>query len=272
MTDHTLDGHRSVFRSRMGAFFPGSHVIFRGRDLHRELIDTDWLALCFFAVTGRTLTKTQIELIHAIWVCTSYPDARIWNNRVAALAGSTRSTANLGVAAAVAVSEAHIYGRGVDLRAIDFLMDTRERVTRGEVLIDCIRRELDRYRRIAGYGRPLINGDERIAPIMELARRLGMDNGPHVRLAFEVENTLCEGGWRMRMNYAAIAAALMADIGMSPQEYSTFLTPCFIAGMYPCFIEAMEKPSGATFPFACDQLQYSGVGKRSWPDKSKKVG
>lgn len=264
MTTHALDKYRSVLRSRMGAFFPGLRVIFRGRDLHRELLGEDWLALCFYAITGRTLTKPQIELVHAVWVCTSYPDARIWNNRVAALAGTTRSTANLGVAAAVAVSEAHIYGRGIDLRAIDFLMDTRERLARGEALVDCVRRELETYRRIAGYGRPLVNADERIAPIMEVARRLGMHDGPHVRLAFEVENTLLEGGWRMRMNYGAIAAALMADIGMSPQEYCEFLTPCFIAGMYPCFIEATQKPPGAIFPMACDQLQYDGVGKRPW--------
>ena len=44
--------------------------------------------------------------MHALWVNTSYPDARIWNNRVAALAGSARSTGNLGVSAALAVSEA----------------------------------------------------------------------------------------------------------------------------------------------------------------------
>ncbi|MFD2272097.1 hypothetical protein ACFS07_15430 [Undibacterium arcticum] len=107
-------------KSRMGAFFPGSHVIFRGHDLHAELKDMDWVELYVFGITGRRFSAEQLRLMHAIWTYTSYPDVRLWNNRVAALAGSARSTGALGVAAALAVSEASIYGGGISLRAIDF--------------------------------------------------------------------------------------------------------------------------------------------------------
>ena len=107
--------------SNAGAFFPGERVVFRGHDLHASLKDMDWLELYLFGITGRRFTPQQMKVFHALWTYTSYPDARLWNNRVAALAGTTRSTGNLGISAAVAISEAHIYGGGVVLRISEFL-------------------------------------------------------------------------------------------------------------------------------------------------------
>ena len=92
-----------VLKSRMGTFVPGSHVIFRGKDLHADLKDMDWMALYVFGITGRRFSPEQLRLMHAIWSYTSYPDVRLWNNRVAALSGSSRSTGTLGVAAARAL-------------------------------------------------------------------------------------------------------------------------------------------------------------------------
>src|SRR5436309_888547 len=89
-------------RTRMGAAFVGQRAVFRGHDLHADLRDMDWLELYLFGITGRRFTRAQIELLQATWVYTSYPDARLWNNRVAALAGSARSTPALGIGAAIA--------------------------------------------------------------------------------------------------------------------------------------------------------------------------
>jgi hypothetical protein len=252
-------------KTRMGQFFPGSHVVFRGHDLHAELKDMDWIELYVFGITGRRFSAERLRLMHALWTFTSYPDARIWNNRVAALAGSARSTGNLGMAAALAVSEASIYGRGIDLRAAEFFARTRAQLDAGRALGDCIREELASRRSIAGYGRPIINGDERIAPTMTLARELGLADGPCTRLAFEIEETLLAGRWRLRMNYGALAAGLATDIGLSPREYYLFMFPAFLAGMPPCFIEATEKPEGSLFPARCDDIDYSGAPERRWP-------
>ena len=250
--------------TRMGQAFVGSRAVFRGHDLHADLKDMDWIGLYVFGITGRRLDADAVRLLHAVWVYTSYPDARIWNNRVAALGGSARSTGNLSLAAAIAVSEASIYGRGVDLRAIDFLLRARAAQARGDALGDVVRAELEAQRGIAGYGRPIANGDERITPMMALLRELGRDQGEHVRLAFEVERILLDGRWRWRMNYAALCAAIGADLGLSPREYYLFLVPAFVAGMAPCFIEASDRPAGTLFPMACDQVRYEGHAKRDW--------
>ncbi len=253
-----------LINSRMGKFYPGSHVIFRGCDLHTELKEMDWLELYLFGITGRRFDKAQLRLLHSIWTYTSYPDARIWNNRVAALAGASRSTGALGMAAALAVSEATIYGGGILTRAIDFFIRTHHQLAEGADLTDCIRQELDLHRSIAGYGRPLINGDERNAHMLALARELGLDQGDYLHLALEIEQTLLAGRWRMKMNYGGLVAALGADVGLSTREFYLFMFPVFMAGMPPCFIEASDKPEGTVYPTPCSDILYEGQTPRSW--------
>jgi hypothetical protein len=250
--------------TKMGAVFPGERAVFRGHDLHASLRDMDWLELYTYGITGRRYTQQQMKVLHALWTYTSYPDSRIWNNRVAALAGTARSTGTLGIAAAMAVSEAQIYGWGAALRASEFLIRAKTQLDGGADLKELVRTELKRQRGIAGYGRPIVACDERIAPLMELVREQGLDGGPHLNLSFEVEKILISGRWRMRMNHAAISAALAADFGMSSYEYYLFGIPAFLAGMPPCYQDSAEKPEGKLFPLPCRMVSYEGVKRRCW--------
>ncbi|HYD81238.1 MAG TPA: hypothetical protein VEC06_15640 [Paucimonas sp.] len=277
MTAHTkgpdlLRHHAGTLKSSMGTFYAGSHVIFRGADLHADLKDMDWVELYVFGITGRRFSPQQLRVMHSIWTYTSYPDVRLWNNRVTALAASARSTGNLGTAAALAVSEASIYGRGIDMRAITFLLETRAKVEANggagngdrAVIEDCIRSELKQRRSIAGFGRPILDKDERNPHMLALLRTFGLDQGPHLRLAFAIEEELAVGGWRMKMNYAGLAAAIAADFGLSPREYYLFLFPAFLAGMQPCFVEAADRPEGTLYAAACADILYDGHPPRAW--------
>lgn len=259
-----LQENVGVLKSRMGTFYPGSHVVFRGHDLHTDLKDMDWVELYVFGITNRRFSKEQLRLMHSIWTYTSYPDVRLWNNRVAALAGSSRSTGTLGMAAALAVSEASIYGGGILARAIDFFIRTRHLLDAGGDLSACIQNELETHRNIGGYGRPLINGDERIPHLLGLARDLGLDQGSHLRLAFAIEEKLLAGRWRMKMNYAALVAALGADMGLTQQEFYLFMFPVFLAGMPPGFVEASNRAEGTLYPIPCADIQHEGESRRAW--------
>lgn len=259
-----LQENVGVLKSHMGTFYPGSHVIFRGHDLHTDLKDMDWVELYVFGITNRRFSTEQLRLMHSIWTYTSYPDVRLWNNRVAALAGSSRSTGTLGMAAAMAISEATIYGRGIDMRAFDFLIRTRQKTEAGGDLAECICEELDTHRSVAGYGRPLINGDERNQHMLSLAKQLGLDQGPYLQLAMRIEETMLASRLRMKMNYAGLVAALIADIGLTPQEYYLYSFPAFLAGMPPCFIEATERQEGTLYPIPCADILYEGESRRAW--------
>ena len=259
-----LEEHVGVLATKMGAFFPGERVVFRGHDLHKSLKDMDWLELFTFGITGRRYSVKQMKVLHALWTYTSYPDPRLWNNRVAALAGTARSTGSLGLGAALAVSEARIYGGIVEKRASEFIIRAKSGVDNGADLRELVRAELKSQRGIPGYGRPLVSTDERIDHLMVLVREQGYDDGPHLRLAFEVESILLAGRWRLRMNYVGLSSALCADLGMSPRDYYLFSFLAFFAGMPPCYLDAAEKPEGQFFPLPCRMMSYEGVPRRRW--------
>ncbi|MFZ5589554.1 MAG: hypothetical protein ACOY4M_07965 [Pseudomonadota bacterium] len=253
------------WETQMGSFiFSGNRVVFRGKDLHTDLADMDWMALYLFSITGQRFTPAQLRVFNALWTTTSYPEPRLWNNRVCALAGTARSTGVLAITAGMAISEAGIYGRRASIRAIDFIVQTKRAVEQGADLLECIKKELKKFRGVYGYGRPLTREDERIPHLLKLIKETGLDKGEHVKLAFEIERLLLKGRWRLHMNFSALASAIAADMGLSPRQYYLFMIPCFVAGMLPCFIEANEKPEGGFFPLRCERIAYEGAPRRSW--------
>ena len=249
----------------MGGFIAGERVVVQGRDLFTELRDFSWQKLLLFMITGREFNEQQLHMLDKIWALSvSYPDPRIWCNRVAALAATTRSTASLGVAAGSAVSEARIYGGQVNIAAMDFILECNKRVRSGEALPDIINTELKTNRAIYGYGRPVTHGDERIQPIQKVMRSTGHAAGEHVALAYQIEKYLMDGRWRMQMNVAGLCAAIGADIGFSIKEYYLWQLNAFNAGMTACYADAVTKPAGTLFPLRCSRIKYLGADKRTW--------
>ena len=253
------------WETRMGFAFPGERVVYRGQDLFHDLNHLSWIQLYLYGITGRIFSDQQSKLFEGMWtLCTSYPNPRLLNNRIGSLAGTARSTGTLGLSAAIAISEASIYGRRPDIRAINFLIRAKKSLSEGKSLQEIVDTELKKYRGIYGYGRPIVNGDERIGPLLNLAKELNLDNGHYTKLAFEVEEILLQGRWRMRINIAALGAALAADQGLSEREFYLFLIPSFTAGIMPCLIEANEQREGTFLPAKCEHLHYEGSPRRKW--------
>ncbi len=260
-----LLAHENHWNTRMGLVFPGERVVFRGKDLFHELKTMRWMELLLFGITGRRFDEKQIRLFEGIWtLSTSYPDPRIWNNRIASLGGTARSTPVLAVGAALSISEAGIYGFKPIVGAYNFIANTRKLIEAGEHIEHIVVNELKMYRSIPGYARPIINSDERITPLYELAEELGFHNGGYTRLAFEVEDVLQKHRYRFRMNVAALAAALAADQGLSSQEYYQYLIPCFLGGIIPCFIDTLNRNEGVFLPLTCERIEYEGKADRLW--------
>lgn len=267
---HPLSAHEGPLATSMGQCFPGQRTVFRGRDLHAGLHhedkSLDWMTLYVFGICGRHFSDAELRVLHTLWTCTSYPDARLWNNRVAALTGSARSTATLAIAAGIAASEATIFGWQPVMGVADFLLRARAAIARGAPVAEVVQRELAQHKHIGGYGRPVatLQADERIAHMLALLGTLGIERGPHLALAFAVEDELVAMGRPLRMNYAPMLAAIPLDFGFTLEQLHMFITPSLMAGMPPCYLEARERPAGATFALRCDRLAYHGPAPRLW--------
>jgi hypothetical protein len=264
MTNATLLDYEDHWPTELGAVsVADGTVTFRGHDLLNALEDLSWMDLLMFGITGRRFSAAQLELFQGLWkISASYPEPRIWNNRVAALGGSARSTPGLSLGAAIAVTDATIYGQRPMIGAFDFLQRARRCCDAGERLQDVVARELKTHRTIPGYGRPLRSVDERLAPAERLARRLGLWEGTFTMLALDIQEIL--RGKRMGMNVAAIAAGLCADQGLTPQHYYRLTLLAFTAGLIHCEFDATRHPEGSLFPLRCDRLRYSGPKPRVW--------
>ncbi|MCP4155395.1 MAG: hypothetical protein GY757_47155 [bacterium] len=271
-----MKGNKDLFKyedrwaTGMGAWLRDEgKVLYRDKELFRDLKNLPWMGLLLYGITGRIFEKKALKLFEAIWVISvSYPDPRLWPNRIAAFAGTARSTATSGIAAAVAACEAVFFGNRANIRSIDFLLRTKQQLDRGMDLDELVRAELKKNRRIYGYGRPVKpQKDERIDPLMEVARELGFADGYFVKLAFDIEAALLRGRWRWKMNITALAAALAADQGLSPRDFIRWGSIGFTAGIIPCYIDAFEKPQGCFFPLRCTRINYEGAApRRKWND------
>ena len=246
------------WQTSMGGWSLEGKAVLRGKDIFTELNDNTWMEYLLYAATGKESPKIA-RLVEATWViCTSFPDPRIWNNRVAALAGTARSSGALAAAAAVAVSEATIYGLKPIKGALDFLWRAEKRLSEGESLESIIRSELKEFRSVYGYGRPLVKGDERIEPMMAFARSIGCGEGKYVKLAFQIDKYLSASRYKYEINGGALCAALLADEGLSPMDIYHMATFTFTAGAMPCFIDATNQQEGCFFPLRTSRLNFTG--------------
>ncbi len=253
--------------STSGQCFPGERAVFRGLDLHSTFEQADWIDLYLFSITGRRLPPAALKVLQSIWVYTSYPDARLWCNRVVALTATSRGTGAQGLGAGLAASEAAIFGRQPEVGAADFLVRALARRNAGEDLDQIVREELARNPRMMGYGRPVAAKfvDERIPVTLAMMAREGVAMGPHLQLAFDIEAALERVvGRHLPMTYSSVVVAIPLDMGLSPQECYLYMQPSFVAGMIPCYLEALERPAGASFVLRCERIAYDGVAARQW--------
>ena len=262
----------------MGAWLPGEGVVLRGRNIFTELADTPWMGYLLFAVTGREFSPEQIRLFEGIWsLSTSFPDPRLWNNRMATLAVTARSTPNLGLAAGIAACESIVFGHRPLLAAFNFITRLQQRLEQGEKLDALLQAALNtpaagrpgsgknrQVARVPGFGRPITPRDERLQPLRDLAHRLGQDQGVHLALAGRIEQELANLGHPMKMNVATLMGALCADQGFSAKQYYHYVMLCFSAGIIACALDAAAKPEGAFFPLRCDNIDYQGHSPRRW--------
>jgi citrate synthase len=252
-----------ILKTWAGVARPGTDAFMRAKDIHKQMTDWRWMKTWLYAITGREFTDAQVQLMEAVWVYTSYPDARLWNNRVVAQAASARTTPSLAMAAGISSSEAYVFGRQVDKQVHEFLQRVVRTGAQGEDLEHLLDEEQKTHGRVAGYGRPLNSVDERMGPLKAMARSLGIPEGPHERAVDVVGVALQQRKKRMAPNYAALAAAVAADLGLSSDEYVLFLTIAFVAGMAPCRVEWVGKPDNAFMPVRVDDLRYTGRAPRT---------
>jgi len=258
--------HRDRITSKSGGWTIGGTATLHGYDIHQELgRHASWMQVMLLSSTGRLVSSSEGRFLEKTFILTGYPDARLWCNRVAALAGTSRCSATSSLAAGVASAEARIYGRQADYKAAHFLVQAR-RVHEAEGAAGLQAFVMERRRRkqtIFGFGRPLLRADERIVPLGEEGAKLGIPEGEHLKVAREIEAML--EPHKIIMNYGGYVMARLLDLGFNPQEIYRILTLTFYTGLVPGYTEAYDNEPGTFLPIACEDVLYEGVSERELP-------
>ena len=263
MSSKNLLDHEDQLTTMAGKAFLKERVVMRGEDLHHDLGEMDWFAVHLFSITGRKFTPNELELLNYIWSSTGYPDASVWPNTTASLAGSVRSTASLAMAAGLINSEASLFGGRPLKKTQDFFQRAQKQRAQGKSLAEIVEEEIKINGVIYGYGRPLASADERVPHTLKKIRDLGFGEGECVKMALAINDYLIETR-KITMNIVALDGAVGADFGFTPEEFHLYMNLCFYAGQPPCYLDSIEKPEGSFFPVRCESIDYIGPEKREW--------
>lgn len=264
-----LEDFEDNWQTSMGGwlFEDDFRVMLRGKEVFKDCNDWSWMKYILYGITGRELKDNELKLFEAMWVITgSYPEPRLWPNRIASFAGTTRSTALLGVVGGSALTEAKVYGHRAGIKAISYLTRIKQKLERGKTLSNIIKEE--GLKNCFGFGRPIYaKVDERIKPMMAAAKKYGLDQGDYIQLAFQVEKELgnvYKNRVPLNMNIAAVITALAADMGLTARQFYIFTTVFFSGGMYPCYLDALNHKEGTFLPLRCNRIAYSGKPIRQY--------
>lgn len=218
-------------------------------------------------VTGRLPDKRLADWVEALFLGTSYPDARIWCNQIGSLAGTMLASPVAAVGAGMEASDSALYGPGTLMKSADFIMTALRKHEQG-VSVEEIIREQQRNPRakpiIVGYARPVATGDERVCVMQQLAKRLGFEVGEHLELAFAIEKILFEK-FKETINLAGYLTAFLSDQGFTPQEIYRFCSIMVSSGVLACYAEAADQPPESFFPLHCEDIDYQGIPPRPVP-------
>jgi hypothetical protein len=225
-------------RASAGIVHLGRQVIVHGRDLHHECLGMSFVHYFLFCATGRWFDATRARVLEQLWLCSAYPDARIWCNRIAGYMGSARVDPALSISAALAASNSEEYGframaQAFRLqRAIPEALPQRER---------WLAEMLEARQVLHGYGRPLSRRDERIDAALSVLAAAGVRAGPALERAFWLDAAL---GARkgIGVNIAAIWAAVALDFDLDQLQFEAFMLLMFAPGYAAVYADQRQRP------------------------------
>ena len=263
------DARRGRIFTSKGGWVIGEAIYNHGYSMMDDLLGkASFFQVLVLNVTGRLPEKKVADWLEALFICLSWPDARIWCNQIGSLAGSMRSSTVAAVSSGILASDSKLYGPGTLPAATKFITCALSKRKTGlsveEVIAEQPKRKTDSVPIIVGYARPIASGDERITAMERVTLRLGFEIGEHLSLAYDVEKTLIEK-YSEGMNLAGYCAAFLSDQGYTGEEIYRLCSGWVNAGVHACYAESADNAAESFFPLRCDDIEYQGKKPRPTP-------
>lgn len=264
-----LDQQRGVIRSSTGGWFPGKGVFSHGYSMMDELVgEKSYFQVLVLNATGRMVDRALADWLEAVYICLSWPDPRIWCNQIGALGGTAQTSVVAATAAGALAADSRSYGVRPLLDGVAFIQNAMEQKRSGKsaeeiVLAECAKHGGKPY--IVGYARPIAKGDERLEAMERVSAQLAIEEGEHLRLAYDLEKILMDK-FDEGMNINGYVSAFLSDQGFSGQEIYQMFALLVMSGVTACYLDTLNRPPGAFLPLQCQDMDYQGKPPRSVPE------
>nr|MBF0221852.1 hypothetical protein [Desulfobulbaceae bacterium] len=262
------DSLRGRILTKRGGWIIGEAVYNCGYSMLDDLVgSTTFFQVLILNVTGRLPERRIADWFEALFICLSWPDARVWCNQIGSLAGTLRCSPVAAVCSGTLASDSNMYGPGTLLAATNFISEALEMHKNGlsaEEIISKHQRRPTSPPNIVGYGRPVAKGDERVAAMLRTAKQLDFGKGDHLKLALELEAVIGEK-FNESMNLAGYLTAFLCDLGFNATEIYRISSMMVNSGVHACYAEAADNPPEAFFPLQCNDIDYQGIAPRPLP-------
>ena len=264
------DEHRGKIKSKKGQWKIGDGVSSHGYDLLNDLVgQRSYMQVVMLNATGRMPSPELAKWVEAIHICLSWPDPRIWCNRVGAIGGSAGASVVAATCAGVLASDSRSYGIRPLVEGVEFIQrahnETHENGKTSQQFVEEEVKKLGGKPYLMGYARPIAKGDERIPAMERTAEQLGFKIGSHLTLAYEIEQILNEK-FDETMNINGYMSAFLSDQGFTPQEVYRIFSVLVFSGITACYADAADREQGTFAPLRVEDIVYEGQKRRSIPD------
>lgn len=265
-----LESRRGKVVSHTGGWVAGKGVFSHGFSMLDELVGKkSYFQLLVLNATGKLVERRFADWLEAVYGCLSWPDPRIWCNQIAALSGAARTSALAATTMGCLASDSTSYGVLPLIAGVNFIKDALIEQQNGASAAAIVERVVAAQRgkpNIMGYRRPIAKGDERIVALSRVARELGFEEGPHLRLAYELDGVLRER-FDEGMNVNGYGSAFFADCGFSAEEVYQMCTLLVASGATACYLDARGQRPETFTPLRCDDIAYEGAPCRPVPTR-----
>ncbi len=263
---------RGKIFSRRGGWIIGEAIYNCGYSMMDDLVGkASFFQVLVLNVTGRLPERRLADWLEAVYICMSWPDARIWCNQIGSLAGTMRASCVAAVCAGVQATDSPLYGVAPLRAGTHFIVEALALKKQGLTAEDIVERQCRRpgsKPTIVGYARPVATGDERVVALERVTAELGYERGEHLSLAFDIDAVLHER-YGERMNIVGYVTGFMSDLGFSVEEICRIFTTVVNSGVHACYAEAAEQPPESFFPLRCEDIDYQGHPPRPVPDPDR---
>ena len=266
------DRYRATIFSKKGGWQIGSGIETHGYSLLDEIHGKCSLfQVMILNVTGRLPERRLADLVEGVFICSSWPDPRIWCNKLGAFSAMTRTSATAAIAAGGLAGDSKLYGAGTGVSIDAFITEADQRINNEGWSLPSFM-EAVAYKngklQAPGYARPLAKGDERVVAMRRYASELGFQPGHFESLANRIEDYLFERDGE-GLNSSGYFVVFMKDQGYTIDEIMGIAAWAIATGVYASYFEYVDQPPGIFLPLRISDIVYSGPAKRKTPPRDE---